>query len=111
VKLAEIGQDKVVFHPNTMNENGWSIDGVHPMRSKGGTGGGKMISGFKSRVFGFGLEMSEEELEEVNRKRRQGGKTYSSYAADAATIAICSDDHLWECGRWILKHQSHVSTG
>ena len=81
--LAEIGQDEVVFHPNTMNENAWLIDGVHPMQSKGGTGGGKMISGFKSRVFGFGLELSKDELEQVNSKRRQD-ETYSSYAGDAA---------------------------
>ena len=83
--LCEIGQDEVVFHPNTMNEMAWTIDDVSPLRSKGGTGGGKMISGFKSRVFGFGLKMSEEELEEVNSKRRRG-KTYTSYAKEAATF-------------------------
>jgi hypothetical protein len=59
------------------------IDGVTPLRSKVGTGGGKMISGFKSRVFGFGFEMSEDELEqEINSKWR--GKAYTSYATEAA---------------------------
>ena len=68
-----------------MNEMAWTIYDILLIRSKGGTGGGQMISGFKSRVFGFGLEMSEEELEEVNSKRRRGN-TYTSYAKDAAVF-------------------------
>jgi hypothetical protein len=44
--LVELGQDEVVFHRNSMNEKVWMIDDIMPLRSKGGTGGGKMISGF-----------------------------------------------------------------
>jgi len=51
--LAEIGQDEVMFHPNTMNENAWLIDGVHPMQSKGGTGGGKLFLVLKAERLGL----------------------------------------------------------
>jgi hypothetical protein len=50
-----------------------------------------MISGFKSRVFGFGLEMSEDELEQVNSKRRRG-QTYKSYAGEAHNFLTGSRD-------------------
>jgi hypothetical protein len=68
-----------------MNKKVWMIDGIMSLRSKGGTGNRKMISSFKSRVFGFGLEMSEEKPEEVNSKRcRQ--QTHSSCATDVAKL-------------------------
>jgi hypothetical protein len=77
------GQDEVIFHPSTMNEMVWMIDGITPLRSKGGTGNGKMISGTKTRMQGFGgPKLSNDDFEKVNEKRQ--GQCYSGYAAKAA---------------------------
>jgi hypothetical protein len=35
------GQDEVIFHPSTMNEMVWMIDGITPLGSKGGLETGK----------------------------------------------------------------------
>jgi hypothetical protein len=76
------GQDEVIFHPSTMNEMVWMIDGITPLRSKGGTEHGKMISGTKTRMQGFCSKLSNDDFEKVNEKRQ--GQCYSGYAAEAA---------------------------
>jgi hypothetical protein len=40
----------------------------------------------KSRMFGFGFDLSSDELKQVNDKRRERGNTYSGYAAQAANF-------------------------
>jgi hypothetical protein len=81
--VTAIGQDEVIFHPSTLNENCWIVDDISPLRSKGGTGNGKMISGTKTRMHGFGgPKISADELKKINEKR--DGETYSGYAFEAA---------------------------
>jgi hypothetical protein len=45
-----------------------NVNGVTLLCSKGGAGGGKMVSGLKSRTFGFGFDLSSDDLEQVNNE-------------------------------------------
>jgi hypothetical protein len=81
--VAAIGQDEVIFHPSTMNEMVWMVDGITQLRSKGGTGNGKMVSGTKTRMHGFaGPKLKKPDFDLVNEARQ--GKYYPGYAAEAA---------------------------
>ena len=82
-----IGQDEVIFHPSTMNENCWKIDEVSPLRSKGGTGNGKMVSGTKTRKHGFGgPKLTEADFKKVNDARQ--GQSYGGYALKQREIFL-----------------------
>jgi hypothetical protein len=81
--VTAIAQDEVIFHPSTMNKMIWMMDGITPLRTKGGTGNRKMISGTKTRMHTFGgPKLSNDDFEKVNEKRQ--GQSYSGYAAEAA---------------------------
>jgi len=73
------GQDESTFSSHSMNEKCWKIDGECPFRNKG-EGKGLMASAFNSFAFGFGMSLTEQELEQVNAQRL--GETYKD--ADAA---------------------------
>jgi hypothetical protein len=50
-----------------MHEMVWMIDGISPLRSKGGTRNGKMISGMKMQMHGFeGPKLSDNDFKNVN---------------------------------------------
>ena len=73
------GQDECIFKQYAFTPKAWSTpDGQTPVIPKD-DGLGVMISAFVSREFGFGMQLSPEQLEEVNRKRR--GETYQDKEA------------------------------
>jgi hypothetical protein len=76
--LIVFGQDESVFKAFAMNKSSWVIDGMVPKREKG-EGPGLMVSAMQSYEFGFGLELSAEELEQVNAVRL--GEHYCDTAA------------------------------
>jgi hypothetical protein len=65
-----------VFSQYSMGAKTWiAPNGQRPLLTKS-EGDGYMLSDFVSREFGFGQQMTEEELERVNSKRRATGSTY-----------------------------------
>jgi hypothetical protein len=66
--LIIFGQDQSVFKAFAMNKSSWVIDGMVPKREKG-EGPGLMVSAMQSYEFGFGLELSADELAQVNALR------------------------------------------
>jgi hypothetical protein len=63
------GQDEAIFRSSQLNESCWAIDGQQTLRTKS-MGVGRMVSALCSREFGFGLDLSVEELTRVNGVRR-----------------------------------------
>ena len=76
--LIIFGQDESVFKAFAMNKSSWVIDGMVPKREKG-EGPGLMVSAMQSYEFGFGLELSVDELAQVNALRL--GEHYCDRAA------------------------------
>ena len=76
--LIVFGQDESVFKAFAMNKSSWVIDGMVPKREKG-EGPGLMVSAMQSYEFGFGLELSADELAQVNAVRL--GEHYCDTAA------------------------------
>ena len=61
-----IGQDKCVFFQYLVSNRNWvGSKGERALLPKS-DGDGKMVSAFQSRLTGFGRQMSEEELKQVN---------------------------------------------
>jgi len=79
-KLVELdfGQDESAFSLHTMNESVWHVDGTRPERNKGG-GTGRMVSGMQSYAFGYGLAISDEDLQRINALR--DGESYADVEA------------------------------
>ena len=79
--LIALGQDKCIFKQYLFRAKAWKINGVrHPMPKDEGYG--LMISAFLSRVFGFGMEMTKDDLRRVNEYREE--KQYTDQ--DAAIV-------------------------
>ena len=76
------GQDEAIYRSSQLNDCCWVIDGVQILRSKG-LGVGVMASALVSRAFGFGYELNDQQLSEIN-KTREGKK----YADEEASIYL-----------------------
>jgi hypothetical protein len=63
------GQDEAIFRSSQLNESCWAIDGQQTLQTKL-MGAGRMVSALCSREFGFGLDLSAEQLGNVNEVRR-----------------------------------------
>jgi hypothetical protein len=86
--IVVLGQDESVFHQYCLRTRQWvGPNGARPLLPKS-DGYGLMVSAFQSREFGFGMKMSERDLEIVNEHRR--GKKYTDSAA-ALEILRCDD--------------------
>jgi hypothetical protein len=73
-KLMIIGQDESIFYQYSVTSKMWvKGNGKQPLLPKS-EGTGKMISGFQSRDFGYGLKMTQEQFDSVNLARE--GKHY-----------------------------------
>jgi hypothetical protein len=81
------GQDEAIFRSSQLNDSCWAIDGQQTLRTKS-MGVGRMVSALCSREFGFGLDMSVEELANVNERRRN--KKYGD--KEAAIYLLGSSD-------------------
>ena len=68
-ELVIFGQDEAIFRTTHLNTNTWYIDGQSSLRSKG-MGVGVMVSSFNSYRFGFGMNITNEQLQCVNTYRR-----------------------------------------
>ena len=74
-----IGQDESVFHQYLVGVRHWKgPKGERPLLPKS-EGDGYMVSAFQSRTFGFGRDMTVDELAKVNERRR--GTRYKSSAS------------------------------
>ena len=74
------GQDEAIFHSSQLNESCWTVDDEATLRTKG-LGTGVMVSAMVSRATGFGLQITDEQLLEINKLRLN--KSYVD--AEAAT--------------------------
>jgi hypothetical protein len=63
------GQDKAIFRSSQLNDSCWAIDGQQTLQTKL-MGAGRMVSALCSRAFGFGLDLSVEQVAQVNERRR-----------------------------------------
>jgi hypothetical protein len=80
--LLIFGHDECIFKQYHMTKSAWvAPDGQRVLVPKD-DGQGLMISAFQSREFGFGLEISEEDLKKVN-EARVGQKYLDEAAANA----------------------------
>ena len=74
-----LGHDECIFKQFQFTNKGWvSDEGVREILPKD-KGMGVMISAFQSREFGFGMELSSEQLQQVNKKRN--GEDYIDKSA------------------------------
>ena len=65
-----LGHDECIFKQNQFTSKSWTSDtGKRTILPKD-EGAGVMISAFQCREYGFGFELSAEEIEKVNRKQR-----------------------------------------
>ena len=67
--LLRMGQDESIYKAHQFPSGGWMCEGATVLRPKT-EGVGDMVSAFADCARGFGLEMSDAELAEVNAKRR-----------------------------------------
>ena len=79
--LIIIGQDEAIFKQYLFRMKRWQIGKTRAAMPKD-DGAGVMISGFQSREFGFGLEMSVDDLRRVNEARE--GQNYTDELAAKA---------------------------
>ena len=79
--LISVGQDECIFKQYLLKSKTWTHEGKRVIVPKD-EGYGVMISAFMSRELGFGVVISQEQLDEINRRRR--GKHYAD--KDAATF-------------------------
>ena len=68
-------QDECIYQSSQLNENVWYVDRKTKMRKKE-TGTGIMVSGFTWYKFGFGMDMTNKQLQIVNTWRQQYSPTY-----------------------------------
>jgi hypothetical protein len=77
--LIIFGHDEAIFKQYTLTKSAWvAPDGTKVLVPKD-EGQGLMISAFQSREYGFGLTMTNEDLQKVNHARR--GKKYADEVA------------------------------
>lgn len=69
-ELVIFGQDETVFSQNTVRGKFWTSSKGKRVLLPKSTGYSYMISAFQSRKFGFGMEMTAEELQQVNDSRK-----------------------------------------
>jgi hypothetical protein len=80
--LLSLGHDEAIFKQYTLTKSAWvAPDGSTVLVPKD-DGQGRMISAFQSREFGFGMVMTDEQLNEVNETRK--GKKYTDENAAIA---------------------------
>jgi hypothetical protein len=72
--IIKIGHDEKIYHAHSQPGKGWSYQGTQKL-SKKGVGAGIMVSGIVDSYNGYGLEMSEQALSDVNFTRSQSGKS------------------------------------
>ena len=70
--LYHIGQDEAVFKQNALPAYFWSVNGRSKLRPKT-EGQGIMVSAVWDEFRGFGLPLTSEEVEKVNRARETSG--------------------------------------
>ena len=73
-----VGQDECIFKQFAFSPKCWTANGIRAPIPKD-EGLGLMVSAFVSREFGFGMPISQEDLEAVNAKRQ--GTEYSDKEA------------------------------
>ena len=66
--MITFGQDEAIFRSSQLNESCRKIDGITTLRTKG-LGVGLMVSAMVSRAFGFGMEINDKDLSEINKLR------------------------------------------
>ncbi|CAM9804140.1 unnamed protein product [Sphacelaria rigidula] len=72
-KVYCIGQDESIYKVYAREGNEWVIQGVRGLRKKT-EGAGEMISAFQDETRGFGLPLTKDELERVNKFREERGR-------------------------------------
>ena len=78
------GQDECIFQQYLFRKKQWvGPNGERALLPKS-DGYGIMVSAFQSREFGFGMDMSDSELEAVNIKKRRGNQRYADEEASQA---------------------------
>jgi len=77
-----LGHDECIFRQYALTNKLWNGPEEHKSFTPKVSGQGIMISTFQSRAFGFGMDLSEQQLEEINFFR--DGK---KYADESAAIA------------------------
>ena len=71
--LILLRQDECIFKQFLVNKKAWSVNKNFYIQPKD-DGTGIMVSAFQSHVFGFGIDLSAEDYDKVNKERR--GKEY-----------------------------------
>jgi hypothetical protein len=86
--LVVAGQDECIFQSEAATKKVWTMNGVSHLTPK--TGVSLMVSGFTTGALGFGIELSEEQLAEVNEYRRQ--PTNNTYVCGVynAPLSLCA---------------------
>jgi hypothetical protein len=83
--LIIFGQDECIFKQYNMSKKGWTApDGRKALVPKD-EGQGVMVSSFVSREFGYGMSLSGDDLDKVNRARTKGVRRY--YKDEKSAIA------------------------
>ncbi|CAM9757798.1 unnamed protein product [Sphacelaria rigidula] len=72
-KVYYFGQDESIYKVYAREGNEWVIQGVRGLRKKT-EGAGDMISAFQDETRGFGLPLTKDELERVNKFREERGR-------------------------------------
>jgi hypothetical protein len=89
-----VGQDKSVFAQYLLDAK-TCHKGQKPLLPKS-EGNGFMLSAFVSRKFGFGRQLTEMELEQINRERRPSGATYTDTHAAMEILGTANKTTLDE---------------
>jgi hypothetical protein len=84
--LIILGHDEAIIKQFTLTVKGWVGPNGETAIVLKDDGTGIMLSAFQSREFGFGLEMSEQDLELVNEYRKD--KNYQDEAAAKKIMEI-----------------------
>jgi hypothetical protein len=87
--LIVFGQDEAIYRSTSLCPHTWTIDGQTPLRTKG-SGRAIMVSAIVSREFGFGFELTVEELSAINLRRQ--GKKYAD--EESATLLFGNADKM-----------------
>jgi hypothetical protein len=83
--LIIFGQDECIFKQFNLSSKSWSDpNGTRALLPKD-EGQGVMISAFVSREFGFGMTMTPDQLDKVNRQRSRGKRKF--YSDENAAIS------------------------
>ena len=90
-QLIILGQDESCFKQNSFSKRCWVGPGGE-MKLLPKTDGYTtiMVSAFVSREFGFGLELTDDELQKVNKRRRS--REWGTYLSKKEDIAVNGSD-------------------